>query len=66
MSEHDQPNLDDVLPVDEQATPDARAHLDSGPGGHEQHDHAHGKQPKHPNDDELEHRVEQERDETSS
>ena len=26
MSEHDEPNLDDVLPVDEQATPDHRAH----------------------------------------
>lgn len=47
MSEHNQPNLDDVLPVDEQATPNH---------------HEHGKQPKHLNDDELEHRTEQERE----
>ncbi|MBE7187442.1 hypothetical protein [Jatrophihabitans endophyticus] len=51
MSEHDQPNLDDVLDVEEQATPDH---------------HAHGKQPKHLNDDELEHRTEQERDEVGA
>jgi hypothetical protein len=40
------PNLDDVLPVNEQAIPDH---------------HAHGKMPAHLNDDELAHRTEQER-----
>ena len=47
MTESDEPTLDDVLEPHEQATPDH---------------HAHGKIPAHLNDDELEHRVEQERE----
>jgi len=42
----DEPTLDDVIEPTEQATPDH---------------HAHGKIPKHLNDDELEHRTEEER-----
>jgi hypothetical protein len=41
-----EPNLDDVITPTEHAVPDH---------------HQHGKMPKHPNDDELEHRTEQER-----
>jgi hypothetical protein len=43
---NDEPTLDDVLPVTEQAVPDHREH---------------GKMPAHPNDDELDRRTEQER-----
>ncbi len=46
MTENDQPNLDDVLPVTEQAIPDRREH---------------GKMPAHPNDEQLARRTEQER-----
>lgn len=49
MSEN--PNLDDVLPVTEQATPDHRAHA---------------KTPKHLDDEQLERRTEQERLDTGS
>ena len=49
MSEN--PNLDDVLPVTEQAVPDHREHA---------------KTPKHLDDEELERRTEQERLETDS
>lgn len=46
MTETNEPNLDDVLPTTEQATPDH---------------HEHGKMPAHPNDDALARRTEQER-----
>jgi hypothetical protein len=46
MTDNDEPNLDDVIPVTEQAIPDRREH---------------GKMPAHPNDDELARRTEQER-----
>jgi hypothetical protein len=46
VTDNDQPNLDDVLPVTEEAVPDR---------------HEHGKMPAHPNDDELARRTEQER-----
>lgn len=46
MTDNDQPNLDDVIAVTEQAIPDRREH---------------GKMPPHPNDDELARRTEQER-----
>ena len=46
MTENDQPNLDDVIPVTEQAIPDRREH---------------GKMPPHPNDEQLARRTEQER-----
>jgi hypothetical protein len=46
VTENDQPNLDDVLPVTEQAIPDRREH---------------GKMPAHPNDEQLARRTEQER-----
>jgi hypothetical protein len=46
VTENDQPNLDDVIPVTEQAIPDRREH---------------GKMPPHPNDDNLARRTEQER-----
>ena len=48
MSENDQPDLDDVLPVHEQAIPDH---------------HEHAKVGKHLNDDELQRRTGLERDE---
>ncbi len=43
---HDQPNLDDVMDTEESAPRDR---------------HAHGKSNPRPNDDELQHRTEQER-----
>jgi hypothetical protein len=46
VTDNDQPNLDDVIPVSEQAIPDRREH---------------GKMPPHPNDDQLARRTEQER-----
>jgi hypothetical protein len=46
VTENDRPNLDDVLPVTEQAIPDRREH---------------GKMPPHPNDENLARRTEQER-----
>lgn len=46
MTQNDEPNLDDVLPVEEHAIPDRREH---------------GKQPAHLNDEELARRTEHER-----
>jgi hypothetical protein len=46
VSDNDLPNLDDAIPVTEQAIPDR---------------HEHGKMPPHPNDDELARRTERER-----